>query len=101
VKVDEVHDCESDYHCDQAETEDVTNIVPGYARTSAFSILLVGTDTPISLLIFRCYLVWHEILFSPGLFLKRLQMFRQRMYVTGRGVLFSRESVCPNASDKL
>ena len=32
----------SDYHCQQAEAEDVTDIVPGYARTSSFSILLVG-----------------------------------------------------------
>jgi hypothetical protein len=55
LKVDEVHNCESDYHCQQAETEDVADIVPGYPRTSAFSILLVGTATPISLFIFRRY----------------------------------------------
>jgi hypothetical protein len=35
--------------------------VPGYARTSAFSILLVGTAAPISLFIFRRYLVGHKI----------------------------------------
>jgi hypothetical protein len=64
VKVDEVHNCERDYHCQQAETEDVADIVPGYARTSAFSILLVGTATSISLSIFRRYLVGHEIFFS-------------------------------------
>jgi hypothetical protein len=66
VKVDEIHNCESDYHCHQAKTEDVTDIVPGYARTSAFSIPRVGIDTPISLFIFRCYLVGHEILFSQA-----------------------------------
>jgi hypothetical protein len=54
VKVDEINNCESDYHRYQAETEDVTDIVPGDARTSAFSILLVGTGTSISLFIFRC-----------------------------------------------
>ena len=64
MKIEEVHNCESDYHCQQAETEDVADIVPGYPRTSAFSILLVETPTPISLFIFRRYLVGHEIFFS-------------------------------------
>jgi hypothetical protein len=68
VKVDEVDNRESDYHCQQAETEDVTDIVPGYARTSAFSILLVRTATPISLFICRRYLVGHEIFFSQTAF---------------------------------
>lgn len=30
MKIEEVHNCESDYHCQQAEAEDVTDIVPGY-----------------------------------------------------------------------
>ena len=45
----------------------------GYARTSAFSILLVRTATPISLLIFRCHLVGREIFFSQTVFM--LTMF--------------------------
>ena len=49
MKVDEVHNCEGDYHCQQAKTEDVTNIVAGHARTRPFCILPVGvgTDQPL------------------------------------------------------
>ena len=65
MKKDEVHNCENDYHCQQAENEDVADIVASYARASAFSILLIWTGTPISLFIFRCYLIGHEIFFSP------------------------------------
>ena len=53
MKIDEVHNCENDYYCQQAENEDVADIVASYARASAFSILLIWTGTPISLFIFR------------------------------------------------
>jgi hypothetical protein len=62
VKIDEVHNCENDYYCQQAENEDVADIVASYARASAFSILLIWTGTPISLFIFRCYLIGHILL---------------------------------------
>jgi hypothetical protein len=68
VKIDEVHNCENDYYCQQAENEDVADIVASYARASAFSILLIWTGTPISLFIFRCYLIGHKIFFSPTAF---------------------------------
>jgi hypothetical protein len=69
VKIEDVHNCESDYHCQQAENEDVAeDIVASYARASAFSILLIWTGTPISRFIFWCYLIGHEIFFSPTAF---------------------------------
>ena len=48
MKIDEVHNCENDYYCQQAEIEDVADIVASYARASAFSILLIWTGTPIA-----------------------------------------------------
>jgi hypothetical protein len=61
MKVEGVYDCESDYDSDQAEAEDVPDIVTSYASAGAFGILLVGTGPPISLFIFRRYLVGHEL----------------------------------------
>ena len=43
--------------------------------------------------------VMHVTLLSSRL--KRLQIYRQKMLVTGRGALFSCELVCPNAADRL
>jgi hypothetical protein len=62
MKVEGVYDCESDYDADQAEAQDVPDILTGYASAGAFGILLVGTGPPISLFIFRRYLVAHELL---------------------------------------
>jgi hypothetical protein len=68
MKIHEKYNRESDYNCQQAENEDVADIVASYARASAFSILLIWTGTPISRFIFRCYLIGHEIFFSPTAF---------------------------------
>ena len=38
MKIDEVHNCENDYYCQQAENEDVADIVASYARASAFGV---------------------------------------------------------------
>jgi len=57
-----------DYHCQQAENEDVADIVGQLRPASAFSILLIWTGTSISRFIFWCYLIGHEIFFSPTAF---------------------------------
>ena len=67
-EIEEQDDRECDNDRGQPEAEDVADIVASYARASAFSILLIWTGTPISLFIFRCYLIGHKIFFAPTAF---------------------------------
>jgi hypothetical protein len=51
MKVDGIYDRESDYDSDQAEAEDVPDIVTSYASAGAFGIFLVGAGPPIGFFI--------------------------------------------------
>jgi hypothetical protein len=61
MKVEGIYDCESDYDSDQAEAEDVSDIVTRYASAGAFSILLAGAGPPIGFFILGRQLVRHEL----------------------------------------
>jgi hypothetical protein len=51
MKVDGIYDRESDYDSDQAEAEDVPDIVTSYASAGAFGIFLMETGPPIGFFI--------------------------------------------------
>jgi hypothetical protein len=54
MKINEVRDRKRDYYSNQTKAEDVSDIVAGYASTSAFGILLIGAGSPVGLFILRC-----------------------------------------------
>ena len=74
MKVEGIYDCESDYDSDQAEAEDVPDIVTRYASASALGILLVGAGPPIGVFILGRQLVRHELPLS----VKVITAFRLR-----------------------
>jgi hypothetical protein len=61
VKVGEIHNREPYYHANQAEAEDVANIVAGDTRSGAYSTQLIRTDAAIGIFVFGRTLIRHDI----------------------------------------